>query len=97
MPAAGWGKTFSALFIVIGPPESEECAIFMAILDRVFRILHVPIAEHKRDGRIVFLGIEIDTLAGELRLPTEKLQKLRSLLQAWGVFPEGIRVSDWLP
>lgn len=34
--------------------------------------------------RLIFLGIQIDTVSGELRLPEEKLQRLRTLLQEWG-------------
>jgi hypothetical protein len=47
----------------------------------------VPIAAHKTEGPttcLVFLGIELDTIAGELRLPDEKLQRLQSLLLEWG-------------
>ena len=74
-------------FIVLGPPGSPICLRAMEILDMVCRQLNVPIAEHKRDGPttcLVFLGIIIDTILGELRLPPEKLQRLLSLLQAWG-------------
>ena len=49
--------------------------------------LGVPIAEHKRNGPttcLVFLGITIDTLEGELHLPEEKMDRLWSLLQSWG-------------
>ena len=43
-------------------------------------------APHKRDGPttcITFLGIQVDTVAGELRLPEEKLLRLKTLLQEW--------------
>ena len=66
-------------FIVIGPPNSSQCQSAMAILDNVCRQLRLPIAEHKRDSPttcLTFLGIVIDTLKGELRLPTEKLDVL---------------------
>ena len=33
--------------------------------------------------RLTVLGIEIDTLAMQLRLPSEKLQRLRDLLGEW--------------
>ncbi len=72
---------------IIGPPNSAECAKAMAILDNSCRILGGPIAEHKRDGPttcLICCGIIIDTVAGELRLPEEKLQRLCSLLQSWG-------------
>ncbi len=41
----------------------------------------------ERDGPttcLVFLGIVIDTQAGELRLPADKMQRLQSLLHSWG-------------
>ena len=34
--------------------------------------------------RLTFLGIEINTTRGLLRLPAEKLEQLQSLLQEWG-------------
>ena len=51
------------------------------------RELGVPLASHKCEGpatRLTFLGIEIDTIRGLLRLPAEKLERLRTLLQEWG-------------
>ena len=74
-------------FIMIGPPGSPICRESMSALDRLCTELGVPIAEHKRDGPstcIVFLGIEIDTIAGELRLPADKLHRLQALLRQWG-------------
>lgn len=59
----------------------------MSILDTACYWLGVPIAEHKRDGpttRLTFLGIEIDTEAGELRLPMDKMERLVSLLAKFG-------------
>ena len=44
-------------------------------------------AADKSEGPVttlIFLGIVIDTMAGELRLPESKLQRLRTLLQQWG-------------
>lgn len=74
-------------FIIVGPPNSSQCQEWIAILDRECRALGVPIAAHKRDGPstcLVYLGIEIDTVACHLRLPEGKLQHLHSLLQDWG-------------
>ncbi len=48
--------------------------------------LGVPMAPHKRDGPttcITFLGIQVNTVAGKLRLPEEKLLRLKTLLQEW--------------
>ena len=74
-------------FIIVGSPHSPQCAHSLAILDEAIAMLHIPMAAHKREGPttcLVILGIEIDTQAGELRLPTDKLERLHSLLQEWG-------------
>ena len=46
--------------------------------------LGVPIAALGPATFLVFLGIEIDTVVGELHLPNDKLARLQSLLAAWG-------------
>ena len=74
-------------FIVIGPPRSPVCAEALDILSRTCAELGVPIAEHKRDGPttcLTYLGIEVDTVASQLRLPQGKLQRLQTLLSEWG-------------
>ena len=74
-------------FIIVAPPQSTECAEAAAILDNTCRALGIPLAAHKRDGPatcVIFLGIEIDTTASQLRLPTEKLHRLQTLLLQWG-------------
>ena len=74
-------------FIVIGPPNSPECGDALATLNRTYATLGVPIVEHKREGPttcLTYLGIEVDTVASQLRLPHEKLQRLRSCLAGWG-------------
>ena len=65
-------------FIIIGPPASTQCAESLAILDQECKRLKVPMASHKRDGPatcLIVLGIEIDTIAGHLRLPHDKLER----------------------
>jgi hypothetical protein len=74
-------------YIIVAPPDEQICQEYLEILDSICQILGVPMAVHKREGPsavIVFLGIIIDTLKGELRLPEEKLQRLISLLEEWG-------------
>ena len=66
-------------FIVVGPSNSDACAQALAILDQTCSQLGVATADHKRDGPITcltYLGIEVDTTAGHLRLPKEKLRRL---------------------
>ena len=74
-------------YIVMGPPTTEQCHSDLQTLERVCGELGVPLAPHKREGPttcLTFLGIEIDTVAGSLRLPAEKLQRLVSTIQNWG-------------
>ena len=74
-------------FIVAGAPHSPQCAHSLAILDKVCSTLCIPMAAHKREGPatcLIILGIEIDTQTGELRLPADKLERLRTLLHHWG-------------
>ena len=73
-------------FIIISPPHSPQGRESLSRLRQLCGELGVPIAEHKTDGPtcLVFLGIEIDTVAGQLRLPGEKLKRLQALLRQWG-------------
>ena len=74
-------------FIVIAPQQPSECQQAVTTLDSVCSQLGVPMASHKRDGPttcLIFLGIQVDTVTRELRLPEEKLHRLRTLLQEWG-------------
>jgi hypothetical protein len=73
--------------IFIGPPHSCDCAEALDILNSTCKELGVPISEQKRDGPttcLMYLGIEVETVASQLRLPQEKLQRLRTLLVEWG-------------
>ena len=74
-------------FIFLGAPHSTQCQDSLLTLNQVCKELGVPIAEHKWDGPatclLVFLGIEINTVAGILRLPSEKLSRLQTLLRKW--------------
>ena len=74
-------------YIILGSPDSPQCQVSLDIVERECRGLNIPLATHKREGPstlITFLGILIDTVAGQLRLPPEKLGRLRMLLQEWG-------------
>ena len=48
--------------------------------------LGVPLAPEKRDGPssvLIFLGIIINTVKGELRLPADKLRRLSGAVEEW--------------
>ena len=73
-------------FLFIGPPGSQEAARARYIATAVFEELGVPIAVQKTEGpsaQVSFLGFLIDTQAFQLRLPDEKLARLRELVHEW--------------
>ena len=73
-------------YVVLGSPGTEECGNYLFILQRVCHELGVPLAPEKQDGPaevLTFLGIEINTIRQELRLPVEKLQRLLQMVNEW--------------
>ena len=73
-------------FITAGNPESNECSTNLALLVSTCDHLGFPMAKDKREGPatcLIFLGIELDTIRLELRLPSEKLLRLKAILQKW--------------
>ena len=73
-------------FIVCGPPTSPECHRSLQITTSTCEKVGVPLAKHKVAGPtscITVLGIEIDIKASQLRLPHDKLQRLKALLVSW--------------
>ena len=72
--------------VVVGAPATNECMRSRDILMSACRELGVPIATHKCEGLsacLTFLVIEVDTQNLELRLPEEKLDRLKKLLVEW--------------
>ena len=73
-------------FLIAGQPDSSECAHNLSIALETFRTLGVPVAHEKNEGpssTISYLGILIDTVKGELRLPAEKLTRILQELERW--------------
>ena len=73
-------------FVVIGPPNSEDCASSLQKLKSVCEDLGIPLASEKEAGpstNIEFLGFVIDTVKQELQLPKDKLQRLLNEVQQW--------------
>lgn len=73
-------------FIVCGPPASPECHRSLQIMTSTCEELGVPLVKHKvvsPASCMTVLGIEIDTKAGQFRLPGDKLQQLKALLVSW--------------
>ena len=73
-------------YITTGEPGSMECAANMATIMSTCSKLGVPIAPEKCEGPstcITYLGIELDTQSMELRLPAEKLKRVKAVIQEW--------------
>ena len=63
-----------------GAPDSHDCRYALRSVLETSARLGVLIASHKTEGPasvITFLGIELDTEASTLRLPEEKLVRLK--------------------
>ncbi len=73
-------------FIVFGSAGVSECQIALDKALHLCRGLGVPIAGHKTEGpatTLTFLGIELDAVSMEIRLPQEKLQRLKVEITKW--------------
>lgn len=69
-------------FILYGSPGSDQCARQLDLTLQVCDRLGVPLAKEKLEGPtecLTFLGIEINTLSGTLRLPDDKFQRVRRM------------------
>ncbi|XP_040273667.1 uncharacterized protein LOC120989530 [Bufo bufo] len=78
---AGWNSVLHYLddFLFLGPAESRVCAILLHTMERVGARFGIPLAAEKTEGPstvITFLGIEIDSVAMECRLPENKVSDL---------------------
>ena len=72
-------------FLFIGPPGSEICNQSLRVFRLMCASLGVSLKEEKTtmaNTQLVFLGIEIDTQAMEMRLPLEKLDKIKQSLDS---------------
>ena len=73
-------------YITMGNAEAEECKANMVTLLATCSSLCVPIAPDKCEGpatRLTYLGIEVDTIQMQLRLPEEKLRRVRATVIEW--------------
>ena len=67
--------------------SKSECERDMWVVRALCRYLGVPLAPDKVVGPaqvMVYLGIEIDTVLGVVRLPADKLARAKALVEAWG-------------
>ncbi|XP_069476331.1 uncharacterized protein [Ambystoma mexicanum] len=70
-------------FLFIGRKGTQDCKELMGVFQGLMEEFGVPLAKEKTVGPVttlVFLGIEIDSVAGECRLPGEKVRKLKEVI-----------------
>ena len=73
-------------FIIVAPPASCACQSNLNKLEEECEALGFTLAPEKQEGpttHLVFLGIDIDTVAGRLSLPADKLLRLRTEVDSW--------------
>jgi len=73
-------------FLLFGRPGTSECQEGLQTVYEWCSRLGVLIAEQKTERPaqvITFLGIELDTIESQLRLPTEKLCRLQGEIKSW--------------
>ena len=73
-------------YLFFGDRGSKECEEALRLALRLCELLGIPVASHKLEGPaavLTFLGILLDTVRFEIRLPEDKLVRLRALLSEW--------------
>ena len=73
-------------FLTLGPSASNICQQNLSIIQKVCASLGIPLALEKVEGPstiLTFLGITLDTINMEARLPEDKLIRIRQLITSW--------------
>jgi len=73
-------------FITVGDASQDTCAGNLQTILDVCRELGITVAVEKCEGPtccIIYLGIEIDSVEMEMRLPQEKLARLAETIKQW--------------
>ena len=73
-------------FLTMGPPGVTTCQENLEIFIRTCKELGVPLATEKLEGpttSLTFLGVILDTSTWEIRLPPEKLDRIRLEVSNW--------------
>ena len=73
-------------FLTMGTADSGQCSRNLERIIAVCQRLGVPLKAEKIEGPaevITFLGITLDTMKQEIRLPPQKITQLKQLLSSW--------------
>ncbi len=74
--------------LTIGAPDTEERSSNLHTITYTCQELGLPLASEKLEGptsKLTFQGIELDSSAMEMRLPSDKLQELKATISSWMV------------
>ena len=81
-----WLDQYIDDLISAGCPSTTECARITELMHTMCRKVGMPVEPENDQGpatTITFLGLKLDTVALEVRLPQDKLANLRTLLRSW--------------
>ena len=70
----------------MGQADSTTCHDNFAAIQQTYQNLGIPLSPEKLEGPVhplTFLGIEMDTIRTEARLPQDKLTCISKLLSTW--------------
>ena len=73
-------------FLIVGPARTGECLESLHMILHLCDQLGVKVSEKKLEGpttTLTFLGILLDTERMELRLPEDKLSRLKDMIEQW--------------
>ena len=73
-------------FLCAGPPGSALCSEGLSKMLECCQALGVPVASEKIEGpatTLTYLGIEMDTVNMQLRLPQDKLDRVKAVVDQW--------------
>ncbi len=73
-------------FLFVGPAADDTTGVSLQRALDMCTQISFPVSNHKTvwpTHKLTFLGIEIDTIAGTMSLPIEKMQKIQELLATW--------------
>ena len=72
-------------YLFIGKKGSRDCRILLETFHLICQHLGVPIAHEKTEGpitKIVFLGLEIDSVNQTITIPLNKLKEIEEKIKA---------------
>ena len=73
-------------FFLVQPPPASHCATALCQVLTLFEELNIPIAPKKTfspSTTLEFMGITLDSVLMQARLPGDKLLKARAMLSSW--------------